>query len=67
MDYGKAISMGITGSRMSKKEVAIAIGVSANYLYDVCNNRKPPGLNLLENLSNLFNVKLSTLIRYGEQ
>jgi len=66
MDYGKAVSMGITGSGMKKKEVAFAIGVSANYLYDVCNNRKPPGLNLLENLSELFKVKLSTLIRWGE-
>jgi len=66
MDYGKAVSMGIAGSGMTKKNVALMVKRSPNYIYDVCNNRKEPGLKLLEDLSLIFNVSLSTLIKWGE-
>jgi len=66
MNYGKAVSMGIAGSGMTKKEVAISINRSPNYIYDVCKNHKKPGLKTLEELAKVFNVHLSTLIMWSE-
>lgn len=66
MDFGKAILRGIAGSRMKRKEVALALGKSMNYIHDLCNNQKQPSLNLLLAMSELFGVKLSVLIAWGE-
>lgn len=67
MDFGKSVLMGMNGARMKPKEVAPALSISINYLYDICNNQKTPSLGLLIAMSDLFNVKLSTLIAWGEE
>lgn len=66
MDFGKAILRAIAGSRMKRKDVASALDVSTNYIHDLCNNQKLPSLKLLVAMTELFNVKLSTLISWGE-
>lgn len=66
MNFGKSISMSVAASGLNRKEFAKSIGVSTNYLHDLCGNRKPPSIKLLTNVSELLNINLSTLISYGE-
>jgi DNA-binding XRE family transcriptional regulator len=66
MDFGKAILRGIAGSRMKRKDVALALGVSTHYIHDLCNNNKRASIPLLLSMCELFDVKLSTFISWGE-
>lgn len=66
MDFGKAVLMGIASKRMKRKQVALDLGISINYLYAICNNQKTPSLNLFINMSDLFGINLSELISWGE-
>lgn len=67
MNFGKAVLMGMASIGMKRKELAEALGKSINYIHDICNNQKQPSLNLLMEMANLFHVKLSTLISWGEE
>ncbi len=66
MDFGKAVLMGIASKRMKRKQVALDLGISINYLYAICNNQKTPSLSLLLAMSDLFGMPLSSLIKLGE-
>lgn len=52
---------GYTAREMSSK-----LGISSSYLSEIENGKKQPTLDLLEEYSKLFNVRLSSLLRFSE-
>ena len=52
---------------MTGKDLAVNLGISASYLSEIENGRKAPALDLLEKYSDVFKVKLSTLILFTEE
>ncbi|PHS09384.1 MAG: hypothetical protein COA78_12040 [Blastopirellula sp.] len=66
MHLGKAVSMAITGTGLKYTQVAVKLDITPNYLYDIATSKKRPSLDLLIRLSELCEIKLSTLIQYGE-
>ncbi len=52
---------GYTAREMSSK-----LGISSSYLSEIENGKKQPTLDLLEEYSKLFGVRLSSLLRFSE-
>lgn len=66
MDFGKAIAMGMASKKMKRKELAELLGKSMNHTHSLCNGYEQPTLNTLIELSELFDIKLSTFIGWAE-
>ncbi|SFM34675.1 helix-turn-helix domain-containing protein [Pelosinus propionicus] len=49
------------------KEVAEKIGVSASYLSEIESGKKTPTLDLLQKYSDVFGIRLSTLMFFAEE
>jgi len=66
MNFGKAVLMGIGGKKMKRKDLALTLNIPLSYAHDICNNNEQPSLNLLIEMAELFEVRLSTFISWGE-
>lgn len=51
----------------SAKELSKELDISAGYLSEIENEKKQPSLILLQKYSNIFDIKLSTLILLTEK
>lgn len=51
----------------SGKELSEKVGISSGYLSEIENNKKSPSFKVLEQYSEEFDLKLSTLILLGEE
>lgn len=49
------------------KEMSEKLGISNSYLSEIENNKKKPSLELLEAYSNVFEIKVSSLILMSEK
>ena len=67
LDLGKCVLVGLSKANMTQTAAAKAIGTHRPYINDLCNNRKSPGIQTLIRIANLGDIKLSTLIAYGER
>jgi len=67
MNYGKALTKASAHKGLIKKQMAASVGVSTNYFYDICASKRKPSIDLLENIAVSCDVKLSTLIKWGEE
>ena len=52
---------------MTGRELAQYLEISASYLSEIENGKKAPAFNLLEKYSDVFDLKLSTLILFTEE
>lgn len=48
------------------KEMSELLGISSSYLSEIENGKKKVSMDLLERYSELFNLRVSTLIRFSE-
>ncbi|WP_248548441.1 helix-turn-helix domain-containing protein [Paenibacillus odorifer] len=48
------------------KEMSAKLDISSSYLSEIENNKKKPSLELLEKYSDIFDIKVSTLILLSE-
>lgn len=47
-------------------EMSSMLGISASYLSEIENNKKPPSLELLEKYAKIYGIRLSSLILLSE-
>lgn len=50
----------------SAREMSNQLGISSSYLSEIENGKKQPSLDLLEGYSEVFNIRLSSLLRFSE-
>lgn len=50
----------------SAKDLAVELDISPSYLSEIENNKKSPSLDILENFSSIFDIKLSSLLLMAE-
>lgn len=50
----------------SAREMSNQLGISSSYLSEIENGKKQPTLDLLEGYSEVFNIRLSSLLRFSE-
>lgn len=50
----------------SAKEMSELLGVSSSYLSEIENGKKKVSMDLLERYSELFGLRVSTLVRFSE-
>lgn len=67
MMINETLKMLRTVNGMTGKELADHLGISTSYLSEIENGRKAPSLELLEKFSDIFDVRLSTLILFTEE
>ena len=67
MDFGKAFLKAAAHKRLIRKDMALKLGLSENYFYDLCLNKKQPSVKLILNAADVCDVKLSDFIRWGEE
>ena len=63
---GEALKMFRTIHGYKAKELAKLLEISPSYLSEIENGKKTPSYDLLEKYSDVFDVKLSTLIMFSE-
>lgn len=51
---------------MSAKDLAKELGLSPSYLSEIENNKKTPSIDLLEQYSEIFDIKTSSIILMAE-
>ena len=51
----------------SAREMSEALRISSSYLSEIEREKKEPSLTVLQRYSEVFNLKLSTLLRFSEQ
>ena len=47
-------------------EMCLKLGISASYLSEIENNKKPPSLELLQKYADIYGIRLSSLILFSE-
>ena len=67
LDLSACVFLGIKKAGMTQKEAADALGTYQGYIGDLCRGAKSPGIQTLIRIANLGDIKLSTLIAYGER
>lgn len=67
MEIGRTLKMLRSIYGYSGKELSELIEISPGYLSELENNKKQPSINILEKYSELFGLKLSTLILLAEE
>lgn len=50
----------------SAKEMSELLGISSSYLSEIENGKKKVSMDLLERYSDLFGLRVSTLVRFSE-
>lgn len=50
----------------SAKEMSELLGISSSYLSEIENGKKKVSMNLLDRYSELFGLRVSTLVRFSE-
>lgn len=66
MDLGMAIRVGLAIKDENKSWLAGELGVSKQYIGQLCKNDKTPTLEMITDISILFNVKEAELIGWGD-
>ena len=51
---------------MTASKISAALGISPSYLSEIENGKKQPSLELLEKYSNIYGIRLSSLILLAE-
>lgn len=50
----------------SSKDFSKILGISPSYLSEIENNKKTPGLNILQKYSDILDIKISTILLIAE-
>jgi len=66
MDLGMAIRVGLAIKNKSKSWLAGELGVSKQYIGQLCKNAKTPSLEMITDISTLFNVTEAEFIGWGD-
>ncbi len=67
MDISKSIRMGLAVDGKRQNWLAEQLAVSDNYVSCICKGDKQISLIRLEQISSVFNVPVSTFIKWGEE
>lgn len=67
MNFGRAFEKAAAHKGLIKKRMAKEVGVSENFYYDLCANRKPASLTQCVNAAYACEIPLSTFIKWGEE
>ena len=66
MDISKSVRVGLAKQKKRQNWLARELGVSDNYISCLCKGTKTPSLRMCSHIASVFNVPLSTLIKWGE-
>ena len=67
MSSGKMLRMLRIYNDYKTIELSVDLGISPSYLSEIENNRKDPTLKLLKRYSEIFGIKISTLLAFSEK
>lgn len=66
MNLGKSIRIGLANKNLTKRWLSERLEVSPGYVSDLCNEKQRPNLERVEQMAQLFGVKVSEFIAWGE-
>lgn len=66
MDTAKSIRHGLAEINKSRSWLAEKLGVSPQYIGQLCNGKDEPSLDRIRSMSRLFGVSVSEFIKWGE-
>lgn len=66
MNIGKSTRLSLAHVNKPDYWLADKIGVSSQYVGQVCNEKKEPSLKLVRRMAGVFNLKVSEFIARGE-
>lgn len=66
IDYAKVIRINMAAMNWNQQEFAAKSYLSRKYIGQCLSGKRKPSINVLENMANVFKIKLSEFIRQGE-
>ena len=66
MDTGKSTRIGLANGNHNRAWLSINLGVSKAYVSAICNGKEEPSRDMIKRLAEVFNVPVSTFIKWGE-